>query len=69
MYIEPHKHRKVNKGKAFTIDFRERFYPLTTASKCLLGKPGLSQCLFIMENESLVLNQLSQASQVTRDVP
>lgn len=66
--VKEKRHRKANKGKAFTIDFRERFYPLTTASKCLLGKPGLSQCLFIMENESLALNQLSQASQVTRDV-
>jgi len=62
------RHRKANKGKAFTMDTMERFYPSITDTVCLFCKPGLSQCLSIVENESLALNQLSQASQVTKDV-
>lgn len=53
------KARVVYQGKAFTIDTMERFYPFTTSPLCLLGKPGFSQCLSIVDNQHFELNQLS----------
>ena len=54
--------------EAFTIDSMEWFYPSITAPLSLLGKPGLSQSLSIMENKPPEMHQFGQLSQVTKDV-